>query len=73
MEDAENIDVAVVLHEVGDPVVTVEQYAYVARRRRVAVSNLWKSCEVLRSKRWASSVQVISAMSGCAVPSLYLR
>ena len=49
VEDAKNIDVSVVLHEVGDSVMTVEQYANVSRRDLVAVADLWKLSENLRT------------------------
>ena len=49
MEDAENIDVSIVLHEVGDSVVTVEQHANVSRRNLVALAYLRESGENLRT------------------------
>lgn len=48
VEHAKNIDVSVVLHEVGDSVMPVEQYANVSRRDLVAVADLWKRSENLR-------------------------
>ena len=46
-KDAKNIDISVVLHEVCDPVMSVEQDADVSRRELVAVPDLWKRSENL--------------------------
>ena len=49
VEDAKNIDVSVALQEVGDSVMSVEQYANVSRRDLVAVADLRKLGENLRT------------------------
>ena len=48
MEDAKNIDVSIVLHEVGDPVMPIEQDSDVARGCHVTVSDFGKAGEDLR-------------------------
>lgn len=47
MEDTKNIDVSVVLHEVGDSVMPVEQDANVPRRDLIAVPDLGECGEYL--------------------------
>ena len=47
VEDTKNIDASVVLHEVGDSVMPVEQYANVSWRDLVAVADLRKLGENL--------------------------
>ena len=49
VEDAKNIDISVVLHEVGDSVMPVEQYANGSRRDLVAMADLRKLRENLRT------------------------
>ena len=49
VEHAKNIDVSVVLHEIGDSVMTVEKYANVSRRSLVAMADLRKLNENLRA------------------------
>ena len=49
MKDAKNIDISVVLHEVGDSVVTVQQYANISGRGLVAVADFRKLGENLRA------------------------
>ena len=49
VEDAKNINVSVILHEVGDSVMPVEQDANVSRRGVMAVPDFWKCDEDLRS------------------------
>ena len=48
MEDAKNIDVSVVLHEVRDPEMPIEQNSDVSRGRRVTMSDLGKAGKDLR-------------------------
>jgi len=48
MKDTEDVDVAVILHEVCDPVMPVEQNSDVSRRGSIALSDFWKSGEDLR-------------------------
>lgn len=64
MEDAKNIDVSVVLHEVGDSVMPVKQHANVSRRDLVALAYLWELSENLRTfvntlNRPGSSLRII--------------
>ena len=49
VENAKNIDISVVLHEVGDSVVTVQQYANISGRGLVAVADFRKLGENLRA------------------------
>jgi len=48
VEYAKNINISVVLHEIGDSVMPVEQDADVSLRELVAVPDLWKRSENLR-------------------------
>jgi hypothetical protein len=48
MEDAEDVDIAVVLDEVGDSIMPVKENAHVARRARVTVANFGKGGHILR-------------------------
>ncbi len=48
MKDTEDVDVAVILHEVCDPVMPVEQNPDVARRGSIALPDFWKSGDDLR-------------------------
>ena len=49
VEDAENIDVSVVLHEVGNSVMPVKQHANVSRRDLIALAYLRELSENLRT------------------------
>lgn len=49
MKHAENIDVAYVFYEVGDPIVSIEQNTNVARRRDITVTNFGNRRENLCS------------------------
>jgi len=49
MKDTENVDVPVVLDEVGNPEMPVEQDAYMARGCRITMAHLGKGNEVLRA------------------------
>ena len=49
VEDAKNIDVSVVLHEVGDSVMPIKQHANVSRRDLVALAYLRELSENLRT------------------------
>ncbi len=48
MKDAQNIDISIVFHEVGDPVMPVEQDPDVSRGDNVTVSDFGEVCEDLR-------------------------
>ena len=49
MEDAEDVNVAIVFDEVGDTIVPVQEDAHVARGSGVEMTNLWEGGEDLRS------------------------
>ena len=64
VEDAENIDISVVLYEVGDSVMPVEQDANISQRALVAVADLRKRSQSLRTfvnalNRPSRSVRII--------------
>jgi hypothetical protein len=48
VEDAEDVDVSIILHGVCDPIVSIEQDSDVTRGSREAVSDLGKTGEDLR-------------------------
>ena len=63
MKDPEDVYVPAILDEIDDAVVPVEQDAHVAGGLSGAMYSKMSS-----SQRLASSVQVISAMTGCVAP-----
>ncbi len=48
MEDAQDVDVSIVLHEVCDAVMPIEQNSDVSLRNKVSVPNFWVNGENLR-------------------------
>jgi hypothetical protein len=42
MEHPEDIDVAILLYEIGDTVMSIKKNSYLARRRTIAITNLRK-------------------------------
>lgn len=48
MEDAEDINVPIVLDQVGDPVMPIEEDSHMARRGRITMAHLGKGNEILR-------------------------
>lgn len=49
MEDSQDVDVAIVLDEVSNPVMAIEQYADVTRRGGVTSAELREPLEILGS------------------------
>ena len=47
MKDAEDVDVSIISHEIGDSVVSVEKDANISRRREVSVTDLGMDLEHL--------------------------